>query len=385
MKYCICGSKAIARYMMMLAATLPQVDDEPSLVRIAGYEMNDAKTSLDFETLIEEGTTRVKFEDEVITLTFERDQRLLSQGERGPGHKETLYLSSTGGKKSIESFAMKAIHFVRPPRKAKVIVRVLKNGYWQVLTRLPKRSLDTVHLPDECKTRVVEDMKMFMKSEDEYVSLGIPYKRNYLFSGPPGTGKTSFVLALASEFGKDVGFLNLGGDLDDAQLFSAVSNIPSDSIIVIEDVDVIVQQRTTTKTMITMQGLLNALDGMACPHGSMVFITTNHKDQLDPALMRPGRVDVDIKFELCKPAEKRSMVRSILGAKRLKVEGDEESKDSVHSEELVERLVKMLQRTPCTTASLQKFLFLHRKDPDILEHVGSLQEDAGMPPDTLYM
>ena len=50
---------------------------------------------------------------------------------------------------------------------------------------------------------------------------------------------------------------------------------------------------------LTFSGLLNALDGVAAQEGKLVFMTTNHLESLDAALIRPGRVDVRCEFSLC--------------------------------------------------------------------------------------
>jgi ATP-dependent 26S proteasome regulatory subunit len=53
----------------------------------------------------------------------------------------------------------------------------------------------------------------------------------------------------------------------------------------------------TANDLSALQVLINTLDGLNTPHGLIVFITTNYKDRLDPALIRPGRIDCDIEVE----------------------------------------------------------------------------------------
>ena len=69
------------------------------------------------------------------------------------------------------------------------------------------------------------------------------------------------------------------------------------SIILLEDIDGIfkgresVQETRENRSQVTFSGLLNALDGVRSQEGRILIMTTNHRENLDPALMRPGRAD----------------------------------------------------------------------------------------------
>ena len=75
-------------------------------------------------------------------------------------------------------------------------------------------------------------------------------------------------------------------------------NVPERSIILLEDIDAAFRSRSGSDgsskngCFVTFSGLLNALDGVAASEHRLVFMTTNHIELLDPALIRPGRVDV---------------------------------------------------------------------------------------------
>ena len=131
-----------------------------------------------------------------------------------------------------------------------------------------------------------------------YIDRGIPYRRGYLMHGPPGCGKSSFVAALAGELGYDICVLNLSDSgLTDDRLSHALSTTPPTSLVLLEDIDAAFVQRSANdrggrQSHVTFSGLLNALDGVAAGEERILFMTTNHLDRLDPALIRPGRVDV---------------------------------------------------------------------------------------------
>lgn len=162
-----------------------------------------------------------------------------------------------------------------------------------------RRSLDSVVLDSGIKERVVADVKDFLKSGSWYRDRGIPYRRGYLLHGPPGSGKSSFIYALAGELEYNICVLNLSErGLTDDRLNHLLSNIPDRSIMLLEDIDAAFSGRSQSaesgysRSNVTFSGLLNALDGVASAEERIIFMTTNHEEQLDPALIRPGRVDI---------------------------------------------------------------------------------------------
>ncbi|OLL23139.1 putative mitochondrial chaperone BCS1-A [Neolecta irregularis DAH-3] len=139
---------------------------------------------------------------------------------------------------------------------------------------------------------------------------GLPYRRGYLFYGPPGTGKTSLAMALAGHFNLKVCVLSLNmGDMYDSYLSRLFAEIPSRSLVIIEDIDVVTTARDDTDTdkmlssmsanqVVSLSALLNAIDGIAAAEGRLLVMTTKHLEKLDPALIRPGRCDLQFEFKL---------------------------------------------------------------------------------------
>lgn len=79
------------------------------------------------------------------------------------------------------------------------------------------------------------------------IQLGVPWRRGYLLHGPPGSGKTSFIQALAGSLGYDIYIINLSlRGLADDKLALLMSQAPSQSIILIEDVDAAFNKRAQT-------------------------------------------------------------------------------------------------------------------------------------------
>ncbi|MFQ6553255.1 AAA family ATPase [Aestuariibius insulae] len=184
-------------------------------------------------------------------------------------------------------------------------LHILKGDYWDSLGDVPRRRIDTVLVDDDRIERVLEDMRWFYAARDWYAKRGVPWRRGYLFHGPPGTGKSSLIRALASELSRDIAALDLGRpSLGDDDLRDAMAYAPTGSLIAIEDVDAVFTRRDSAEkpTGVSFSGLLNAIDGVAAQEGRALIMTTNHKERLDPALIRPGRADLHMELGLISAA-----------------------------------------------------------------------------------
>jgi chaperone BCS1 len=129
--------------------------------------------------------------------------------------------------------------------------------------------------------------------------LGIPWRRGYLLHGPPGTGKTSVAYALAGELQLKLCTLSLTNPkLNDHSIADLLQRTPPRSLILIEDIDAFfnAREKQDARIEVSFSGLLNALDGVAAQEGRIIVLTTNHRERLDPALIRPGRIDVAVEL-----------------------------------------------------------------------------------------
>ncbi|KXT17464.1 hypothetical protein AC579_5712 [Pseudocercospora musae] len=185
---------------------------------------------------------------------------------------------------------------------------------WKPKYRKPLRQLDTVHFDDVTKQVLIEDIRNYLdeRTQKLYQSRSMPYRRGYLFYGPPGTGKSSLSTAIAGEFGLDLYEVKVPSIANDADLEQMFSEIPPRCIVLLEDIDAVwsmnreqrherhlnvndpnsdAQSTHSQVSNVTLSGLLNVLDGVGSQEGRVVIMTTNKPEQLDAALVRPGRVD----------------------------------------------------------------------------------------------
>lgn len=177
-----------------------------------------------------------------------------------------------------------------------------KWGDWRRRADLPARPLESVIVRGTVIEDLFADLKEFIGQEEDYVRRAIPYHRAYLLMGPPGTGKTSAVKAVSNALGLDLWYAQLSGIDKDAKLADVFGDVRARGVLLLEDIDSLPAaiDRTDEKSGegdISTSGLLNALDGVATPHGLITIMTTNHPDHLDPALMRPGRIDRAFAFD----------------------------------------------------------------------------------------
>lgn len=228
-----------------------------------------------------------------------RSRRQLDNATGNGAFAETLYVTIPARSKTWVAELLGEVRAAGIPVEEKQIkLYTLSSGGQAFLGRRPARSIDTVILPGDTAQTVVADAAHFVTSREWYAERGVPWRRGYLFSGSPGTGKTSLIMAVASELGYDVVIPTLAQS--DQEFARAMACLTSRDIVVFEDIDCLFDRRAKSangeQRHVTFSGFLNAMDGFIAPDGLLVFLTTNHPERLDPALLRPGRCDVRIEF-----------------------------------------------------------------------------------------
>lgn len=185
----------------------------------------------------------------------------------------------------------------------KEIVSKRGGANWTTTPITFSKTPENLFLNDGVTERLISEITEFNSPESKkmYNRWGIPHKRGYIFHGVPGCGKTSTIYCLANHFQMDVYFIDPNENV-------RFRNINPGSIVVVEDIDShscshkreLVEDTKDEKKVVgggkAFKTLLEVLDGQDYLHDCVVIFTTNHIDHIDPAIIRPGRIDKKIEF-----------------------------------------------------------------------------------------
>ena len=146
--------------------------------------------------------------------------------------------------------------------------------------------------------------------------------------------------------------------MNDERLVELMLSLPRRSMVLMEDIDAVIPERRykpksaaqmddqvaangSGQEGITLSGLLNCMDGITAPDGAVIVMTTNHPELIDPALLRPGRVDMRVEFGPANRDQIERMCRRLLPHKKLNGEIDEMLMQSYTTAEVQAELLQM--------------------------------------------
>ncbi|KAK7822209.1 aaa-atpase [Quercus suber] len=225
-----------------------------------------------------------------ITVVIEEKGELKSNQiyEAAQAHLHTLISDSTKPKRFKNSKEEKVvkIYTCKEKNRDRTVYPEQdrdRNVNWSYVNLEHSATFEKLAMNPEQKEMLKDDLDRFLGGKDLYKKVGKSWKRGYLLYGPPGTGKTSLIAAMANYIKFNIYDLNLT---------PALSN---------EDLRSILLSTTDRSILFTQLGLLNIMDGLwsSCGDERIIVFTTNHKDRLDPAILRPGRMDVHVHMSYC--------------------------------------------------------------------------------------
>ncbi|CAH1428170.1 unnamed protein product [Lactuca virosa] len=283
-------------------------------------------------------------------------------------HKETVL-------KNYLPYVLKKAMEIKDAKKAVKLHTVdyySGTDYWSPVVLNHPATFESMAMDLDKKVELMEDLDMFVRRKEYYRRVGRAWKRGYLFYGPPGTGKSSLIAAMANYLKFDVYDLDLKEVRGNSDLRKMLVGTKNRSIIVIEDIDacgVGLPSRETENDVsnsneeddkISLSGLLNFVDGLwsSCGDERIIVFTTNHKERLDAALLRPGRMDVQVEMSYCSYGGFKVLASTYLQVK-------EDEKMEVFGE--IEGLLKKVEVTPAEIAGE-----LMKKSDDVEIVLGNL-------------
>jgi hypothetical protein len=166
--------------------------------------------------------------------------------------------------------------------------------------RLPTIRREDIVLPDGVLDRIERQAVRFAQLRNELRAMGRHLKRGLLLHGPPGTGKTLTAMYLVGQMPDRTVILLTGRGLGMVERSCALARLLEPATIVMEDVDLIAEERTSRGGCNALLfELLNQMDGTAEDADVLFVLTTNRPDLLEPALAsRPGRIDQAVEVPL---------------------------------------------------------------------------------------
>ncbi|XP_077234552.1 AAA-ATPase At3g50940-like [Tasmannia lanceolata] len=236
---------------------------------------------------------------------------------------------------------------------------------WRSVTLDHPANFKTLAMDSDLKTALMEDLERFVTRKDFYRRVGKAWKRGYLLYGPPGTGKSSLIAAMANFLNFDVYDLELTELRCNSALKKLLLATANRSILVVEDIDCTIElqdrkeqrvvdighQYNRQENQVTLSGFLNFIDGLwsSCGDERIIIFTTNHKDRLDPALLRPGRMDMHIHMSYCTPCGFKILASNYLG---------------IDDHNLFEEIQGLIQEMEVTPAQVAEIL-MKSDDPEL--------------------
>ncbi|XP_045128695.1 ATP-dependent zinc metalloprotease YME1L-like [Portunus trituberculatus] len=186
-------------------------------------------------------------------------------------------------------------------------------------------SFEDVKGVDEAKQELQEIVE-FLRNPEKFTSLGAELPKGVLLVGPPGTGKTLLARAVAGEAG--VPFFHAAGpEFDEilvgqgarrVEIFSVrAAKMRAPCVIFIDEIDSVGAKRSNSVlhpyANQTINQLLSEMDGFHKNEGVIVLGATNRRDDLDKALLRPGRFDVEVQVPIPDLAGRKEIFEYYLG------------------------------------------------------------------------
>lgn len=237
--------------------------------------------------------------------------------------------------------------FAYVPKEDDMAIYVWRDNQWNMQTSIKRRPIESVILRKDIKDSLLDNMQYFFDNREWYESRGLAYKQTNVLHGVPGTGKSSTIKALASYFGKNICLVDMDS-MSNLSFETAMSTVPKNAIVLIEDFDSCTSTHSRTgdnnelkakgdltkddvapsvsvqptaspldplmdMPRLSLSKILNVMDGVVSLDGTVIFLTTNHLEKIDAAVIRKGRVDNIFEIPYMENAEVREYIELMYG------------------------------------------------------------------------
>lgn len=236
----------VSKLRQLLSGNVP-VQSHQLAVETTYKQHSNGSTEALFTLVPGPGTHYFRYKSAWIQLKRERDSKLMDLHSGIPW--ETVTLTTLSRDRGLFPLLLKeARELADREKEGKTVVYTAWGTEWRPFGK-PRRKRETgsVVLARGIGERVEQDLRRFLGRGKWYADRGIPYRRGYLLHGPPGSGKTSFIQALAGNLSYNICLLNLSErGLTDDKLNHLLGITPERSIVLLEDVDAAFNRRVQT-------------------------------------------------------------------------------------------------------------------------------------------
>lgn len=293
------------RKVSLYLHSLPSLEDSDFTNLITDHNQNDIVLSLDSNQIIE---------DRFLGANLFWFNQKTEPGQTGVF---VLKVRKTDKRRILRSY-LRHIHDVADEimkRDLRLFANVTDGETrWKSVSFNHPATFDTMAMETDLKNKIKSDLESFLKAKPYYRRLGRAWKRSFLLYGPSGTGKSSFVAAMANFLCYDVYDVDLSQVRGDSDLKFLLLETTPKSIILVEDLD----RFLTGESGVTVAGIQNFMDGIlssCCGEERILVFTMSSKENIDPIFLRPGRVDVHIHFSWCDFSSFKTLACNYLGVK----------------------------------------------------------------------
>lgn len=313
--------------------TTTEIIDNPEYIRYMEEQKETEEKEQSSETKQKE---EAKLEKELENLSLEQSKKESTNGEKDNMQGRGINRTKRGRGRSPSPYQFNMFDYqmcMMPPKKITKYIHT--NEIVTTLVSEKYKSFDTLYLRESTIKKLNKVVDDFKNKQALMKELGIPNKLNILFYGNPGTGKTTSSWAIASFLEKNLYYVKLNEATTCNQLMMiiqhVVKNCVNGGIILLEEIDVMskvchrrennIKIKSMTESMsssegdepLTLEFLLNVLQGQLTPDGLVIIATTTSLETLDPALYRKGRFDLVEELKLCDHYQVAKIFKKLIG------------------------------------------------------------------------
>lgn len=261
---------------------------------------------------------------------------------------------------------------------------------WSGCTLAINKTFENLYLDESVENAIKQNIDAYHNIEPIAKKMGIPRKRGVILYGKPGTGKSATAYAIAKELGFILYILNTAELCNTKSknistivntVKSKLQTIPSKSVVLIDDIDLInatndrdqLDKENQSSALLRM--FLDVLDGYIFMQNTFIVFTTNNIEKIEPALIRPGRIDDKICYPLLTHYQIRKIMRHVFDIYVTDSELSDIAEEKISSADFIQNyVVKNLDKPERVIAELRTATKSDEASSETTEEIEEIEE-----------